>query len=101
MAELGRLLFAGEKHSQRSPRATPQGEKPPMNTAQDKFFRARITQRADFSEDLWMIRVDPGGEFHFIAVQYATLGCQTPQKLVDRAYSTVSSSYEEYVGDFR
>src|SRR3989442_4060753 len=67
MAELGRLLFAGEKHSQRSPRATPQGEKPPMNTAQDKFFRARITQRADFSEDLWMIRVDPGGEFHFIA----------------------------------
>src|SRR5437879_5360393 len=97
MAELGRLLFAGEKHSQRSARATPQGEKPPMNTAQDKFFRARITQRADFSEDLWMIRVDPGGEFHFIAGQYATLGVQTPQKLVERPYSIVSSPYEKEV----
>jgi ferredoxin/flavodoxin---NADP+ reductase len=100
MAELGRLLFAGEKHSQRSARAAPQGEKPPMNTAQDKFFRARITQRADFSEDLWMIRVDPGGEFHFIAGQYATLGVQTPQKLVERPYSIVSSPYEKEVEFF-
>src|SRR3989441_9512983 len=93
MVDLGRFLCAGEKHSQRSARATPQGEKPPMNTAQDKFFRARITQRADFSEDLWMIRVDPGGEFHFIAGQYPTLGVQTPLKLSERPYSIVSSPY--------
>ena len=60
----------------------------------DKFFRARITQRVDFTEDLWMIRVDPGREFPFTAGQYATLGAEGPQGLVERAYSIVSSPHE-------
>ncbi len=27
----------------------------------DKHYRARITKRADFAPDLWMIRIDPDG----------------------------------------
>jgi len=36
---------------------------PPVK--EDKFYRARIIERKDFSSDLWRIRVDPGGEFHY------------------------------------
>src|SRR5262245_57263046 len=60
----------------------------------DKFFQGRITHREDFSSDLWMIRVDPGGDFKFAAGQYATLGVEAPQGLVERAYSIVSAPYE-------
>ena len=47
-----------------------------MSTADDKFYRARITQRKDFASDLWMIRVQTNGEFKFAPGQYATLGVQ-------------------------
>ena len=60
----------------------------------DKFFRGRITERADFADDLWKIRVDPGREFLFAAGQYATLGVETADGLVERAYSIVSSPAE-------
>jgi len=60
----------------------------------DKFLHARITARAEFADDLWMIRVDPGAEFKFAAGQYATLGVETEQGLIERAYSIVSSPYE-------
>ena len=40
----------------------------------EKFFTATITDRRDLSDDLWVIRVDPGGPFQFTAGQYATLG---------------------------
>ena len=71
-----------------------------MSPAEDKFYRARITQRVDFSEDLWVIRVDTGGEFRFTAGQYATLGVQTAEKLIERPYSIVSSPYEKEVEFF-
>ncbi len=65
-----------------------------MSLAEDKFFRARITHRSDIAEDLWIIRVEPGGEFRFQPGQYATLGVQGPEKLVERAYSIVSAPHE-------
>jgi ferredoxin--NADP+ reductase len=71
-----------------------------MPPAEDKFYRARIVERADFSEDLWKIRVDPGGEFRYAPGQYATLGFQTPEKHIERAYSIVSSPYEKEVEFF-
>lgn len=71
-----------------------------MGPAEDKFYRARITERVDFSEDLWMIRVDAGGEFRFAAGQYATLGVHTTGKHVERPYSIVSSPYEREVEFF-
>jgi ferredoxin--NADP+ reductase len=66
-----------------------------MSAADDKFYRAHITSREEFSSDLWKIRVDTGGEFQYQAGQYATLGVRTPEKLIERAYSIVSSPYEK------
>jgi ferredoxin/flavodoxin---NADP+ reductase len=60
----------------------------------EKFFVGRITQRTDFADDLWKIRVDPGREFPFTAGQYATLGVEGPQGLIERAYSIVSAPHE-------
>src|SRR5215469_7741123 len=62
---------------------------------ESKFYQARITHRVDFAEDLWAIKLDPGGEFRYQPGQYATLGVQTDTKLVERAYSIVSSPYEK------
>ena len=58
----------------------------------EKFFDVRITSRVEFADDLWMIRVDPGSQdFHFAPGQYATLGVDNGQGLIERAYSIVSS----------
>ncbi len=66
-----------------------------MSSSDEKFYRAHITNREEFSSDLWKIRIDPGGEFQFVAGQYATLGVRTSDKLIERAYSIVSSPYEK------
>jgi ferredoxin--NADP+ reductase len=60
----------------------------------DKFYSARILERHDLSNDLWVIRVDPGGEFPYQAGQYATLGVVTPEKHFERPYSIVSAPHE-------
>ncbi len=60
----------------------------------DKHYRARITKRADFAPDLWMIRIDPGAEFSFTPGQYATLGVEKDERRLERPYSIVSSPYE-------
>lgn len=66
-----------------------------MSAASAKFLRARITMRTEVADGLWVIRIDPGGPFTFKAGQYATLGVPTPERLVERAYSIVSSPYEQ------
>ena len=72
-----------------------------MATADDKFYRARITQRKDFASDLWMIRVQANGEFKFAPGQYATLGVErAPDKRSERPYSIVSSPYESEIEFF-
>jgi len=71
-----------------------------MNSVDEHFYRARIVERRDITDDLWTIRVDPGGDFHFAAGQYATLGMDTPEKLVERPYSIVSSPHEPLVEFF-
>lgn len=58
--------------------------------ASDKHYTARIIERKDLSEDLWLIRVDPGGPFQFKAGQYATLGVDHEDKRIERAYSICS-----------
>jgi len=64
-------------------------------TLDDKHYRARITARRDLAPDLWMIRVDPGAKFAFMPGQYATLGVERDSRLVERAYSIVSSAHEK------
>lgn len=66
-----------------------------MSLSEEKFFRARIICRSDIAPDLWIIRVDPGGDFRFLPGQYATLGVEGPQKLIERAYSIVSAPHEK------
>jgi ferredoxin--NADP+ reductase len=61
----------------------------------DKHYRARITKRTDFAPDLWMIRVDPGGDFSFSPGQYATLGIDRNARRIERAYSIASSPYDK------
>jgi ferredoxin/flavodoxin---NADP+ reductase len=65
-----------------------------MTTSDDKFYRARITERVDFAPDLWMIRINPGGEFHFAPGQYATLGVEADGKRIERPYSIASAPWE-------
>src|SRR5260370_34830282 len=57
----------------------------------EKHYVARILERKDLSEDLWVIKVDPGGPFSFKAGQYATLGVEHEGKRIERADSIVSS----------
>lgn len=66
----------------------------------DKHYRARITKRADFAPDLWMIRVNPGVEFPFAPGQYATLGVEKDTRRLERPYSIVSSPYEREIEFF-
>jgi ferredoxin/flavodoxin---NADP+ reductase len=67
-----------------------------MPLPQDKHYQAKVLSRKDLAEDLWVIRVDPGGPFKFVAGQYATLGVEVEngEKRIERAYSIVSSPYE-------
>src|ERR1700682_1903525 len=66
----------------------------------DKHFQAHILERRDLSPDLWVLRVNPGGPFQFKACQYATLGVDHKGKRIERAYSIVSSPYEEVLEFF-
>ncbi len=71
-----------------------------MAVSEDKFCRARVIERQDFASDLWKIRIEPEAPFRFAAGQYATLGVRSGDRLVERAYSIVSSPYEESVECF-
>lgn len=70
------------------------GEKELMDLDKERFYRARILQRRQLTEDLWSIRIERNPEFRFVAGQYATLGVLAPHKHIERPYSIVSSPYE-------
>ena len=71
-----------------------------MVLPRERHYTARVVERKDLSEDLWLIRVVPGGPFPFKAGQYATLGVDYQDKRIERAYSIVSSPYEEGTLEF-
>jgi len=71
-----------------------------MTISDEKVYRARITKRIDFTAELWMIRVQPGGEFKFTPGQYATLGVAGAEKRSERPYSIASSPYEDEIEFF-
>jgi ferredoxin--NADP+ reductase len=71
-----------------------------MPLSEGKFYSARIIERRDISNDLWAIRVDPGGEFKYRSGQYATLGVETPEKHHERPYSIVSAPHEKHLEFF-
>jgi len=65
-----------------------------MSSPEEKFFRAQVVERREVAQDLWSMKVNPGGEFTYKPGQYATLGVVTPQKHVERAYSIASAPHE-------
>lgn len=71
-----------------------------MPSSDDKFYKVKITKRADFAPDLWMIRVQADGPFNFSPGQYATLGVDGPVKRHEKPYSIVSSPYESEIEFF-
>jgi ferredoxin--NADP+ reductase len=71
-----------------------------MNVPEDKFLSVKVTQRQEFGPDLWMIRVQPSGEFKFAPGQYATLGVHGLGKRSERPYSIVSSPHESEIEFF-
>jgi ferredoxin--NADP+ reductase len=71
-----------------------------MPSSDKTHYSARILERRDISADLWIIRIDPGGEFDFLPGQYATLGIVSPEAHHERAYSIVSAPYEKSVEFF-
>jgi len=66
-----------------------------MNIPDERFYRAQVTERADFASDLWMFRVRPGGEFQFVPGQFATLGLEQNDRRIERPYSIASSPAEQ------
>jgi ferredoxin--NADP+ reductase len=71
-----------------------------MTTSDDKFFQARVTKRVDFAPDLWMFRIQAGGEFKFVPGQYATLGVEHEGKRTERPYSIASAPFEDEIEFF-
>lgn len=64
-----------------------------MNMA--KFCRATLRERVDFTDDLALFRFRPEKPLPFKPGQYATIAVADGETLVQRAYSIVSSPYEE------
>ncbi|MHB1524825.1 MAG: FAD-binding oxidoreductase [Candidatus Dormibacteria bacterium] len=60
----------------------------------DKYDSCVITERRDFSAELWAIRVRPATPFVFRPGQYATLGVDQGGKILERPYSIVSAPEE-------
>lgn len=71
-----------------------------MLPSNDKYVSARIVKRRDISNDLWVIRADPGGDFPFVPGQYATLGVIAHEKHHERAYSIASAPHEKFLEFF-
>jgi ferredoxin/flavodoxin---NADP+ reductase len=60
----------------------------------EKFLHARILSRREISGELFILKMDPGAPFTYLAGQYATLGVEVDGQRLERAYSICSSPYE-------
>lgn len=65
-----------------------------MAAPSGKFLTAKILDRRNISDDLFVLHVDAGGPFTYLAGQYATLGVEGEGKRIERPYSLCSSPYE-------
>jgi ferredoxin/flavodoxin---NADP+ reductase len=66
-----------------------------MTASKEKFQKLEIIERKNYCGDLWSVRVQAEDKFVFKPGQYATLAVEQGSKLVQRAYSIVSSPLEE------
>jgi ferredoxin--NADP+ reductase len=66
----------------------------------EKFLPAKIVGRTEIAADLFLLHVQVGAPFTFLAGQYATLGVKVDGKRIERAYSLCSSPYEDVLEFF-
>ena len=66
----------------------------------EKYQKATITFRRDYTEDLWSIRIQPEQRLEFKPGQYATFGIEEGGRVVERAYSICSSPLEDEIEFF-
>jgi ferredoxin--NADP+ reductase len=71
-----------------------------MIASREKFQKLVVIERKDYCADLWSVRVQTEEKFIFKPGQYATLAVEQGSKLVQRAYSIVSSPLEEHLEFF-
>jgi ferredoxin--NADP+ reductase len=71
-----------------------------MAVISEKHQKVKVVSRRDHAGDLWSLRVQPEEKLRFKAGQYTTLGVQGNGKVIERAYSIVSSPLEEEVEFF-
>src|SRR5207237_9219499 len=60
----------------------------------DKDMEAPITRRQDYSPTLWSVWMNPPETLAFKAGQYVAFGVENHDKVLERAFSIVSSPYE-------
>ncbi len=60
----------------------------------ERYLPAKILDRKEIAEDLFLLHVEAGAPFTFLAGQYATLGVEVNGLRIERAYSLCSSPYE-------
>lgn len=66
----------------------------------DKHLLAKIVDRREVAHDLFVLHVDAGGPYSYLAGQYATLGVEAEGKRIERPYSMCSSPYENLLEFF-
>jgi len=65
-----------------------------------RYCRAELIEREDFSEDLAAFKFRPDKQLTFIPGQYATVGFEVGDKIVQRPYSILSSPHEPFLEIF-
>ncbi len=61
-----------------------------MTELSEKFLPAKVVGRRPIAGDLFVMKVDPGGAYTYVAGQYATLGVLLGEGKLERAYSILS-----------
>ncbi len=64
------------------------------------FYRAKLIERIDFSEELGLFRFRLAESFSFQPGQYATIAVEDGDRLIQRPYSIASSPYEPFLEFF-
>ena len=65
----------------------------PVRRLQPQMATARIVERQDLTEDLWLIKLEPSIPFPFKPGQYCTIGAED----IERPYSIVSAPEEPLI----
>src|SRR4051794_18591231 len=63
----------------------------------EKYAAARIVERRDCADDLWVIRIQVDADITFRSGQYVTLGLPRGDRVIERPYSICSDPAEDAI----